>query len=208
MTWKKLYEQNKNRKTEIIDKIEGDFAITTSIKYVIKQYPYPILISSVVTFLALILAFHKTPKAMLYSFLLIVFLLLCAVFFNSFSIIGKQKKITIKTNGQEIIIPYHQVKSIYLEETSFRILFKKHHQYSLILLYETPKHTICDIILSTNLLPEKQIESFLGQIKVKSSSTNYQEKCIYHKKRRFLKKAILFLVLSLIVFFLSLFRLN
>lgn len=203
MNWKELYETNKHRKTQTIEVIHGDFMIKTTLKYFVEQYSYIILLSSISTIILFILLFHQNMRAMISSFVLLGFILLFSIFFHSFSIIGKKKKIVIKTNGQEIIIPYHNLKNLYLEENSIRICFKKYKQYSLIFLYETPTHHICDVSLPIHLLSPKQIENLFQQIEVKDCSINYQEKCIAYKRKRFFRKALLFIFLMILVFLIS-----
>lgn len=203
MNWKELYETNKHRKTQTIEVIHGDFMIKTTLKYFVEQYSYIILLSSISTIILFILLFHQNIRAMISSFVLLGFILLFSIFFHSFSIIGKKKKIVIKTNGQEIIIPYHNLKNLYLEENNIRICFKKYKQYSLIFLYETPTHHICDVSLLIHLLSPKQIENLFQQIEVKDCCINYQEKCIAYKRKRFFKKALLFIFLMILVFLIS-----
>lgn len=203
MNWKELYETNKHRKTQAIEVIHGDFIVRTTLKYVIEQYSYIIWLASISIVILFILLFRQNIRAMISSFVLLVFILLFSIFFHSFSIIGRKKKIVIKTNGQEIIIPYHNLKNFYIEESSNRICFKKYKQYSLILLYETPTHHICDICLPIHLLPPKQIEELFKQIEVKDCSTNYQKKCVAYKRKRFFRKALLFLFLMLVVLLIS-----
>jgi len=204
MNWKELYEINRNRKIQVIEEIQGDFTIKSSIKHFLKRHPYGILVSFSIIILLCLFAFYQTPKAMISTFLLLGSILFFSILFHSFSIIGKKNEIIVKTNGQELIIPYNKLKHLYIEESYFRIFFKKYYQYSLILLYESSAHNICDVSFSTSLLQEQEIEEVLRQVKVKSCPINYQKECIDHRRKRLLKKVILFILLSLIVFFLSL----
>lgn len=205
MSWKEIYRTNQNRKIQEIAEIQGDFAITSSVNHLLKNHPYRIVIIVSIIILLFLFTFYQNPKALFSAVLLFGFILFAAIFFQSFSIVGKKKKITVKADGQEIIIPYDKLKQLYIEETYFHLFFKKYYQYFLVLLYESSNHHICDIKLSTTLLQEKEVEDLWKKVKLKPCQVNYQRQCSNHKKRRFFKKAILFVLLSLIIFILSLF---
>lgn len=203
MEWKEIYKKNKNRKIEEIEEITSDFLLKTNIKNIWKYNKKMILWISILFVIIFFLTFSSSKNAMLSAFLLLTLLILFSLFFLSFSIKGKEKKMIIEANGEEIIVPYSKVKHVYLEENTDRIFLKKRNYYTLIILYETQKSNICDIHLPTFLLDINEFQNWIKQFKVKPTNIDYKEKCIKYKKKRFQKKFILFFFLMLIVIILT-----
>lgn len=200
MSLEKLYKENINRKMQEIKDMPTDFILKTNINNLSKKYKRLILLIIVILFFVLIITFLDSIRAMLSSFLLFIALTIFSVFFNSYSIVGKDGIITIKTNGEEIKISNNKIKNIYLEENTYRIAFKKRKSYSLVILYETPNNNICDIVLNTVLLSPKKLENWFSNITLKEIEANNQEKCIKYKRKRLLKKIIFYSVMLIITF--------
>lgn len=203
MKWEEIYKENKNRKTEEIIEIISNFSLKTQIKNLWKYHKKMILLTSIIAIILFLVSFHSSINTMIAAFILISLLILSSLFFLSFSIKGKENSMKIQANGEEVIIPYSNIRHIYLEESSDRIFLKKRHYYNLIILYETPKHNICDIRLPVLLLDKEEFKNWLMNFKVKPSNINYQEKCIKYKRKRFLKKFILFLFLLITAIILA-----
>lgn len=205
MSLKTIYENNKNRKNQVVDYISEDFIIKTNIKNIWNYHKYLTITLTAVTILLLIITFNNI-NIIFSEVLLILSIILLFIFFNSYLIIAKNNELSIRTNGQQINIPYNKLKNIYLEKSNKRIIFKKHQKYFLIILYKTPGNNICDISLPVSLLEKKDIENLFNHIVIKDNNINYQEKCTNYKINRFLKKMALLLILTLIIICIYFFR--
>lgn len=198
MKWKEIYEKYKNRENEEIEEIISDFSLKSSVKNFWNNYKKTIIIVCIIMMILLIVTFHKNLETLLYVFLLFLILVLSSMFFLRFSITAKSKIVRIYYNGTEIKIPYDKIKNIYLKENKERIFFKKFYFYSIIILYQTPNNNICDIILPTTFVNKKDFIRCLDKIKTKKSKINYQKKSNDYKRKRFLRKIIILLILTLI----------
>ena len=200
MNLEKLYKENIHRKTQEVEEIISNFTLKSELKNLSKKYKIIISISIIILIIMLFIVFFSDLKAIISSFLLFGILILFSIYFNTYSIIINEKNMNIKLNGTEIIIPKKKIKNIYLQENIYRIFFKKVKSYSLVILYETPKNNIYDVVLKTTLLSIKDLEKWFLNITLKPSKVNYQEKCIKYKRKRLLKKFILFSIMMLLTF--------
>lgn len=200
MKWETIYEQNKNRKEQEIEKITSDFSLKTSISYLSKRKKQLLLVVCLIVFTLIIFTFYSSLKAMISSIFLFVSMLFFSFFFHTYKIEGKKGKVLIKTNGQEINLQVDKLRNIYIEESLYRIFFIKQKSYSLIILYETPNHNICDIILPTTLISTKEVQKWFSTITLKQKIKNNQQKCKQYKKKRILKKLIFYVILLFITF--------
>lgn len=200
MSFEKIYKDNINRKRQEIKEMPSEFQIKTNINIFFKKYKILVIIIALIISITLIVTFWNSLNAMLSSFLMFIILGIFSIFFNSYSIIGKDGIVTIKTNGEEIKINKNKIKNIYLEENTYRILFKKRKSYWLVILYETPNNNICDIVLNTVLLSQKKLENWFSNITLKEIKVNNQEKCIKYKRKRMLKKIIFYSIMLIISF--------
>ena len=199
MSLELLYKNNINRKNEVIEYIDTDIILKTSIINYWNNYKIKIVIYSIIISTLLIIGFINRPNALIASLLFIVVLLLSFLFFNSYSIIEKENKLTIKTTDQNITIDYKDLKSIYLNKNTHRIFFKKYNTYNFVILYETKNHNICDFILPIILLKEPDIDKIFRKIKTKKTNINYKNKCIKYKRQQIFKKIILFLIFTILI---------
>jgi len=200
MNFEKLYKENINRKTQEVKQIPSNFIINAKLNNLTKRNKKIILIGSIILSIILIITFLSSLKAMISSFFLLIILILLSVFFNTYSIIGKEGIIKIKTNSQEIKINKEKIKNIYLEEYTYRIFIKKRKGYVLVILYETPNNNICDITLNTILLSPKDLQNWFFNITLKEMISNNQERCIKYKRKRLLKKIIFYSIMLIITF--------
>lgn len=205
MNLQKLYKENIHRKTQEVKEIKCNFTLKSEVKNLPKKYKTIILISIIILIIMLFVRFFSDLRAMISSFLLFGMLAIFSIYFNTYSIIINEKNINIKLNGNETIkIAKEKIKNIYLQESIYRIFFKKFKSYSLVILYETPKNNIYDVVLKTSLLSIKDLEKLFSNITLKPSKVNNQEKCIKYKRKRLLKKIILFSIMTLLAFIILL----
>lgn len=200
-----LYRENINRKTQEIDNMTENFELKTNIKNTIEKNKNMIIIISII-FIGLITFIWLYSYKLVLAFIFMIFtIVLLSIIFNSFSVKYQNKKLIIKTITDEIEIDEKKIKNLYLEENYYRIFIKKRKNYTLVILYETPKGNILDIRLSTYLISCKDLNDMFVKIKLKEKIVNNQEKCNKYKRKRLLKKAILFIIMSLITFIFLLF---
>ena len=117
MKWEIVYEQNKNRKEQEIEKIIGDFSLKTSISYLSKKKKQLILVVCLIIFIFIIVTFYSSLRAMLSSIFLFITMLFFSFFFHTYKIEGKKGKVLIKTNGQEINLQIDKLRNMYIEDS-------------------------------------------------------------------------------------------
>lgn len=200
MNFENIYKENINRKNQEVKDIKSNFILKASINNISTKYKRIILLCSIIIFFIIIITFSSSLKAMMSAFLLFIILIVFSIFFNTYSIIVKDEIITVKTNSEEIKINKEKIKNIYIEENCYRIIFKKRKSYSLIILYETPNCNICDIVLNVALLSAEQLKDWFSTITLKTIKVNNQQKCIKYKRKRLLKKIIIYSIMLILTF--------
>ena len=98
MNFEKLYKENINRKVQEVKELPSNFEINAKLNNLSKRNKKIILIGSIILSIILIITFISSLSAMISSFFLLTILILLSVFFNTYSIIGKEGIIKIKTN--------------------------------------------------------------------------------------------------------------
>lgn len=200
MSLEKIYKENINRKTQEIKDITEDFKLQTSIKNISKKNKKIILFSLIIFMLFIILLFGDSVRAMLSVIFFLTFIIILSIWFNSFFVLKKGNDFIVKTNTEEIKLDIDKIKNIYLEEEYYRIFIKKRKNYILTILYRTPNNNILDIKLNTTYLLENDIKNMFSKITLKDKIVNNQEKCLKYKRKRILKKLLLFLAMLLLTF--------
>lgn len=198
MNLEKIYHKNINRTKQEIKEITEDFELKTNLKNFYIKNNIIILICFIITILLIFFAFSYSLKAMLSVFFLLILISILSIWFNSFSIIKKENEFIVKTNIEEIKIDVNKIRNIYLEENYYRIFLKKRKSYTLVILYETPNKNIFDIKLNTSLLLETDIQNMFSKIILKDEIVNNQEKYFKYKRKRILKKLLLFAIIMII----------
>lgn len=198
MNLEQIYKENINRKTQEIKEITEDFKLQTSIKNISKKNKKIVLFSFIIIMILIIFVFNNSLRAMLSVTFLLTSVVMLSIWFNKFSILKKDNNLTIRTNTEEINIDVNKIKNIYLEENYYRIFIKKRKNYTLVILYKTPNNNILDIRLNTTFLLENDIKNMFSKIILKEKVVNNQEKCIKYKRKRILKKILLFVIMLLI----------
>lgn len=206
MDWETIYKKNRNRKFQEIQEITSNFILKTSLNNLSKITQRILIIGSITFLILLIIAFHSSIKAILSAILLFLLITIFSFYFNSYKIEVKKEKIIILANGQKINILVDKLKNIYLEENYYRIFSIKKKSYSLVILYETTKHEICDIKLTTSLLSREKLSKWFSTIILKPNKVNNEKKCIQYKRKRMLKKILFYGILMLFAFLIIIFH--
>lgn len=126
-------------------------------------------------------------------------MLFSIIYFNTYSIICKNNKMTIKMNMQKIEINYHDLKNVYIENKQSRIFFKKRNNYSLIILYKAPNGNISTIELPLMFINKKDLNKFLENFIVKNKKSNNVVKAQKYQLKRLLIKMTLFVLIWLVI---------
>lgn len=194
-----LYEKHKYRKFNEIEEIEKDIILKSRVKNFINRYKNVVLIAIFVILALIIVTFHSTPKTLLLVISMYVLMLFSIIYFNTYTIICKNNKMTIKMNMQEIQIEYCNLKNVYIENKKTRIFFKKRNNYSLIILYKAPNGNISTIQLPLMFLNKNDLNKFLKKFIVKSKKSNNVIKAQKYQLKRLLIKIGAFILIWLII---------
>lgn len=194
-----LYEKNKYRKFSEIEEVEKDIILKSRVKNFINKYKRVVLIAILVILVLIIVTFHSTPKTLLLVICMYILMLFSIIYFNTYSIICKNNKMTIKMNMQEIQIEYCNLKNVYIENKKSRIFFKKRNNYSLIILYKAPNGNISTIELPVMFLNKNDLNKFLKNFIVKTKKSNNVVKAQKYQLKRSLIKMALFILIWLII---------
>lgn len=194
-----LYEKNKYRKFSEIEEVEKDIVLKSRVKNFINRYKKILLIAILIILVLIIVTFHSTPKTLLLVICMYILMLFSIIYFNTYSIICKNNKMTIKMNMQEIQIEYYNLKNVYIENKKSRIFFKKRNNYSLIILYKAPNGNISTIELPVMFLNKNDLNKFLKNFIVKTKKSNNVVKAQKYQLKRLLIKMALFILIWLII---------
>lgn len=194
-----LYEKNKYRKFSEIEEVEKDIVLKSRVKNFINRYKKILLIAILIILVLIIETFHSTPKTLLLVICMYILMLFSIIYFNTYSIICKNNKMTIKMNMQKIEINYHDLKNVYIENKQSRIFFKKRNNYSLIILYKAPNGNISTIELPLMFINKKDLNKFLENFIVKNKKSNNVVKAQKYQLKRLLIKMTLFVLIWLVI---------
>lgn len=194
-----LYEKNKYRKFSEIEEVEKDIVLKSRVKNFINKYKKILLIAILIILVLIIATFHSTPKTLLLVICMYILMLFSIIYFNTYSIICKNNKMTIRINMQEIKINYHDLKNVYIENKQSRIFFKKRSNYLLIILYKAPNDNISTIELPLMFINKKDLNKFLKNFIVKTKKSNNVVKAQKYQLKRLLIKMALFVLIWLVI---------
>ncbi len=195
-----LYKKNKYRKFSEIEEVTKNIQLKAKVKNFINRHKKILLITLLAISILIIVTFHSTPKTLLLVFCMYILIILCIIYFNTFSITCKNNKMTIRVNMQEIEINYHDLKNIYIENKQSRIFFKKRNNYLLIILYKTPNGNISTVELPLMFINKKELNKFLENFIVKNKKSNNVVKAQkYQLKRLLIKIGVFILIWALII---------
>lgn len=194
-----LYEKNKYRKFSEIEEVTKNIQLKAEVKNFINRHKKILLIILLAISILIIVTFHSTPKTLLLVFCMYILIILCIIYFNTFTIICKNNKMTIRINMQEIEINYNDLKNIYIENKQSRIFFKKRNNYLLIILYKAPNNNISTLELPLMFINKKDLNKFLENFIVKNEKSNNVAKAQKYQLKRLLIKMTLFILIWLII---------
>ncbi len=199
MKWNEIYEKNKCRKSREIEAVKKDIILKAKLKNFINEYSKFIYITLLIISVLLIISFYSNIKALITTFLMLIIIVLCTIYFNTFTIICKNNKMIVKQNNQKLQIDYSNLKNIYIEKKQSRIFLKKINDFSLMILYKASNNNISNIQLPTLFLNKKDIQRFLDIFEIKQVKSNNMAKAQKYQLRRLLIKAGLFIFVWVVI---------
>lgn len=199
MKWNEIYEKNKFRKFSEIQKVENDIVLKARVKNFIDRYKKILWLTMIIISILIIITFYSTPKTLLLVFCMYILMIFCTIYFNTYSIICKNNKMSIRMNMQEIEIDYPNLKNVYIKNKKSRIFFKKRNNYSLIILYKAPNNNISTIELPLLFLNKNELNKFLRNFEVKEQRSNNIIKAQKYQLKRLLIRSTLFIVIFIAI---------
>lgn len=195
-----LYEKNKNRKLQEISQVNNNIIFKARVGNLIKSYPRIIPITLILIAIVLILVFHSSIKLLGLVFFMYALILMFSVYCNTFTISCKNNNMNIRTNMQEIIINYKNLKNIFIDKKYERIFIKKREYFKLVILYKAPNGNISNVELPTLFVSEKDLEKFLNNFELMpEKNVKNIEKAREYKLKRLLIKIGLFILVWLLI---------
>lgn len=150
MTWKELYEQTKDRNFKEVIKVKQDFTLKSKSIRFIKEKSKIIIVIAIIIVAILTLLFYSDLNLLLSLIVLVIGIFSMIIYNNAYTIYCSDNQMHISYAMNDVLINYNNIKSIYLEENTIKIFFKKIKKYNLIIMYETLlTHNISDVCLST-----------------------------------------------------------
>lgn len=199
MKWNELYEKNKCRKSREIENVKNAYILKARLKNFTNKYAKILYVTLFIISVLLILAFHTNINALLLTFLMLIVILFFTIYFNTFTIICKNNKMIIKSNGQKVEIAYSNLKNIYIDKKQTRIFIKKRDSFSLMILYKAHNNNISNMELPTLFLNQKEVQKFLDSFEIKEGKSNNISKAQKYQLKRLLIKASLFIIVWLVI---------
>lgn len=214
LKFKDIYNKvNHNPYCQVIN-INKKVTIKSNVKNLFKNYYKTILIAFIIILSILIFVFLDNLVIALCSILLLLFLFIANIFYNTYKITLDEKGVRFKINLQEDIIPYEKLANIYLEQGTFKFFFIPFHNYNISITYLAEKDRFNMYTFPTFMVNKKDILNFFSAIEVEPYKDLDEElekeknnkKGIY--KALGISLAILFIIILIISIFLYIFRTN
>ena len=127
-------------------------------------------------------------------------ILMFSIYCNTFTISCKNNNMSIKTNMQEIIIAYKDLKNVFIDKKYERIFIKKRDYFRLIKLSQAPNGNISTVELPILFVNQKDLEKFLNNFELMpEKNVKNIEKAREYKLKRLLIKAGLFILIWILI---------
>ena len=195
-----LYEKTKNRKLQEIRDVSSNIIFKARVGNLIKSYPKSIPIVLMLIAVILVIAFHSNIRLLSLVLLMYVLILMFSIYCNTFTISCKNNNMSIKTNMQEIIIAYKDLKNVFINKKYERIFIKKREYFRLIILYKAPNGNISNVELPILFVNQKDLEKFLNNFELMpEKNVKNLERAREYKLKRLLIKAGLFILIWILI---------
>ena len=195
-----LYEKTKNRKLQEIRDVSSNIIFKARVGNLIKSYPKSIPIVLILIAVILVITFHSNMRLLSLVLFLYALILMFSIYCNTFTISCKNNNMSIKTNMQEIIIAYKDLKNVFIDKKYERIFIKKREYFRLIILYKAPNGNISNVELPILFVNQKDLEKFLNNFELMpEKNVKNLERAREYKLKRLLIKAGLFILIWILI---------
>ncbi len=195
-----LYEKTKNRKLQEIKDVNSNIIFKARVGNLIKSYPKLIPIILILIAVILVITFHSNMRLLSLVLFMYALILMFSIYCNTFTISCKNNNMSIKTNMQEIIIAYKDLKNVFIDKKYERIFIKKREYFRLIILYKAPNGNISNVELPILFVNQKDLEKFLNNFELMpEKNVKNIEKAREYKLKRLLIKAGLFILIWILI---------
>ena len=195
-----LYEKTKNRKLQEVRDVNSNIIFKARVGNLIKSYPKLIPIILILIAVILVITFHSNMRLLSLVLFMYVLILMFSIYCNTFTISCKNNNMSIKTNMQEIIIAYKDLKNVFIDKKYERIFIKKREYFRLIILYKAPNGNISNVELPILFVNQKDLEKFLNNFELMpEKNVKNLERAREYKLKRLLIKAGLFILIWILI---------
>ena len=195
-----LYEKTKNRKLQEIRDVSSNIIFKARVGNLIKSYPKLIPIILILIAVILVITFHSNMRLLSLVLFMYALILMFSIYCNTFTISCKNNNMSIKTNMQEIIIAYKDLKNVFIDKKYERIFIKKREYFRLIILYKAPNGNISNVELPILFVNQKDLEKFLNIFELMpEKNVKNIERAREYKLKRLLIKAGLFILIWILI---------
>lgn len=195
-----LYEKTKNRKLQEVRDVNSNIIFKARVGNLIKSYPKLIPIILILIAVILVITFHSNMRLLSLVLFMYVLILMFSIYCNTFTISCKNNNMSIKTNMQEIIIAYKDLKNVFIDKKYERIFIKKREYFRLIILYKAPNGNISNVELPILFVNQKDLEKFLNNFELMpEKNVKNIERAREYKLKRLLIKAGLFILIWILI---------
>ena len=195
-----LYEKTKNRKLQEIRDVNSNIIFKARVCKLIKSYPKCIPIVLILIAVILVITFHSNMRLLSLVLFMYALILMFSIYCNTFTISCKNNNMSIKTNMQEIIIAYKDLKNVFIDKKYERIFIKKREYFRLIILYKAPNGNISNVELTILFVNQKDLEKFLNNFELMpEKNVKNIERAREYKLKRLLIKAGLFILIWILI---------
>lgn len=195
-----LYEKTKNRKLQEVRDVSSNIIFKARVGNLIKSYPKCIPIVLILIAVILVITFHSNMRLLSLVLFMYALILMFSIYCNTFTISCKNNNMSIKTNMQEIIIAYKDLKNVFIDKKYERIFIKKREYFRLVILYKAPNGNISNVELPILFVNQKDLEKFLNNFELMpEKNVKNIEKAREYKLKRLLIKAGLFILIWILI---------
>ncbi len=195
-----LYEKTKNRKLQEVRDVSSNIIFKARVGNLIKSYPKCIPIVLILIAVILVITFHSNMRLLSLVLFMYALILMFSIYCNTFTISCKNNNMSIKTNMQEIIIAYKDLKNVFIDKKYERIFIKKREYFRLVILYKAPNGNISNVELPILFVSQKDLEKFLNNFELMpEKNVKNLERAREYKLKRLLIKAGLFILIWILI---------
>ena len=190
---KNLYnELNHSYNSQIVDVISKT-KITSNIGNFLMKYKTATIILTIVYIALVIFAFHQSPKLILYSILLAIFLIIIMTINSTYKLELLEKGLKLTQLATKELIPYEELFTITLLKSTNRLF--------LIPIVTTKDETIRTIELPIIMLRPKQLRDFMNsfEFEIDEKEEEKTQEELDKREKRILKIFIAIVIIILVI---------